>query len=56
MKKPTFPKCDRHRSCFANKEGWCICLKDNDFGDKDCPFYKNRRNVDMKAIEELEDE
>lgn len=32
--------CTRHRDCFANQEGRCACLKDNDFGGKDCPFYK----------------
>ena len=33
-------ECTRHRDCFANQEGWCACLKDNDFGGRDCPFYK----------------
>ena len=37
-----FPRCKDHKECFANKDGRCICLKDNNFGDKDCPFYKTK--------------
>ena len=40
--KRVFPVCGLHRDCFANKAGRCICLSGNDFGKKDCPFYKNR--------------
>ena len=29
-----------HGDCFANRGGVCTCLKDNDFGGRDCPFYK----------------
>ena len=37
-----FPRCDRHMDCFANICGECMCLWNNDFGERDCPFYKNR--------------
>ena len=34
------PECRRHGDCFANQGGRCACLKNNDFGGRDCPFYK----------------
>lgn len=34
------PNCDKHKDCFANRNGKCVCLIDNNFGSKDCPFYK----------------
>ena len=36
------PECKKHKDCFANTEGRCDCLIDNDFGSKDCPFFKRR--------------
>ena len=45
-----FPVCDMHRNCFANKEGHCVCLSDNDFGNKDCPFYKPDTVTTMDEI------
>ena len=44
--KRVFPVCGKHRDCFANKDGRCICLSDNDFGKKDCPFYKNKTEAE----------
>lgn len=44
--KRVFPVCGLHRDCFANKDGRCICLSDNDFGKKDCPFYKNKTEAE----------
>ena len=33
----------KHPDCFALSEhGFCQCLSDNDFGKKDCPFYRNK--------------
>lgn len=55
MKTEKYPKCDKHKDCFANKHGRCICLKDNDFGDKPCPFYKDRHTVDMQELNGLEE-
>ena len=40
-----FPACNKHMDCFANKNSRCICLNDNDFGKKDCPFYKTESEV-----------
>lgn len=34
------PKCKAHHDCFANQDGVCHCLNDNNFNGKDCPFYK----------------
>ncbi len=34
------PDCRANRDCFANRGGVCTCLKDNEFGGRDCPFYK----------------
>jgi hypothetical protein len=44
--------CEEHTDCFANSHGKCICLSDNDFGDKDCPFYKNREKRNMELRKE----
>lgn len=40
MSKAAMQKCRMHDDCFANRGGVCTCLKDNDFGGRDCPFYK----------------
>lgn len=34
------PGCGMRRDCFVNEGGRCACLKDNDFGGRECPFYK----------------
>ena len=34
------PECRVHDDCFANHDGVCHCLNDNNFSGKDCPFYK----------------
>lgn len=38
--KQRMPNCKVHHDCFANKDGMCSCLNNNDFNGKDCPFYK----------------
>ena len=45
-----FPACNSHKDCFANKDSKCVCLSDNDFGKKDCPFYKPNTEVNMDEI------
>lgn len=40
MGNTAMPECKVHGDCFANRRGVCTCLKDNDFGGRDCPFYK----------------
>lgn len=39
------PECRAHHDCFANRDGVCHCLNDNNFNGKDCPFYKNAETV-----------
>lgn len=43
-------KCDMHTDCFANRDGRCACLKDNNFGGRDCPFYKSNEETSMDQI------
>lgn len=43
-------KCGQHTDCFANKNGKCVSLKDNDFGGRDCPFYKSSKETSMDRI------
>lgn len=40
MSRAAMQGCRIHGDCFANRGGVCTCLKDNDFGGRDCPFYK----------------
>lgn len=37
------PLCGRG-GCFANGDGFCKILTDNDFGKRECPFFKPRVN------------
>lgn len=39
-----FPNCNRE-DCFACKDGKCELLTDNDFGKRECPFYKTEEEV-----------
>ena len=41
-------RCAMHKDCFANIDGRCICLTDNNFKNKDCPFYKNKGKSDAE--------
>lgn len=34
------PRCAHAPGCFACTNGSCRILKDTNFGDKACPFYK----------------
>ena len=45
-KSKGLPRCTAHRDCFANKNGVCVCLGDNDFHGKDCPFFKTTAQCD----------
>lgn len=45
-----FPSCNTHKDCFAHKDGRCVCLNDNDFGGRDCPFYKSGSRTSMDEI------
>lgn len=44
------PGCDKHE-CFACIDGKCIALTDNNFGERDCPFYKTRARLDLEERE-----
>ena len=41
------PYCKR-ADCFANREGRCYCLVDNDFGERPCPFFKTPERLDRE--------
>ena len=41
-------------ACFAHKDGYCICLKDNDFGNKRCPFFKTKSQY-KKQVKKCEE-
>ena len=42
-KKEVYPACAR-LECKANKRGDCVCLTDNDFGKRECPFFKEKEH------------
>jgi len=44
-KSKGLPRCTAHRDCFANKDGVCVCLGDNDFHGKDCLFFQDHGAV-----------
>ena len=55
-KSKGLPRCSAHRDCFANKDGVCVCLGDNDFHGKVCPFFKTTAQCDedrQKSYERL---
>lgn len=42
--------------CFANKNGFCRILIDNNFGERKCPFYKTKWQIsqeEKKAAEKF---
>ena len=39
--RSTLPECSR-TSCKGNTGQRCIILKNNDFGGRECPFYRGR--------------
>lgn len=39
------PTCER-LDCIKNSEGCCTILIENDFGERSCPFYKQRKRKD----------
>lgn len=32
-------------NCFANTNGYCQILSDNDFGERSCPFFKKGKKI-----------
>ena len=39
------PRCLRS-GCFANYGDHCSALADNDFGNRNCPFFKTKQQLD----------
>ena len=48
----SYPRCNHVADCTACKEGFCMILKNNNFGDKLCPFYKSteQNEKEKKAV------
>lgn len=44
------PSCDRN-NCFAYSNGECVILTDNDFGERECPFYKTQAQFERDAAD-----
>lgn len=40
--------CKLHKDCFACMDGKCICLSDNRFNGRECPFYKTKAQNDKE--------
>ena len=38
------PTCNRE-DCLACENGKCLALSDNNFGNRECPFYKNKDQI-----------
>lgn len=38
------PNCNRE-DCFACKHGKCVVLNKNNFGGRECPFFKSNEQV-----------
>lgn len=52
----SFPVCTAHPDCHACRNGGCMALDRNDFGRRDCPFYKNseiNRREQREGLEKL---
>ena len=45
MNYPMYPVCDK-KECFACEEWNCLILTKNDFGNKECPFFKTKEQVE----------
>lgn len=59
-KKDQIVYCDR-KECFAAMPSaktrgvfWCDCLINNDFGDKECPFFKTEERRNKEIIESMD--
>ena len=38
------------KECFANKDGKCLALYDNDFHGKPCPFFKTELQIKEEEV------
>ena len=46
--------CFAHPDCFANHDHLCVALMDTNFGERDCPFYKNCNRARTEQVDVLE--
>lgn len=47
MNEKICPACDK-AECFGCEDGACLVLIKNDFGYKECPFFKTREQVEKE--------
>ena len=47
-KRAEYPPCPR-KDCRACYDGLCMVLNDNDFGERECPFYKEKIIINMEG-------
>lgn len=43
------PKCEK-TGCFANKKKECTILENNDFGKRECPFFKSNAQMEREKL------
>ncbi len=51
MKKKKLPVCKSQPYCFANKHGSCQILKDTEFKNRECPFWKSDLDINLEVQE-----
>ena len=47
MREIRNPTCNR-AECFGCQEGECLVLIENNFGQKGCPFFKTKEQVESE--------
>lgn len=54
------PPCEKqHTDCFAHSNGRCAILSKTDFREKDCPFYKTKKQCaeeNMARLKRLDEQ
>lgn len=54
MKKDEYITCLQNRQdCDCNLGGQCTALKDADFGDRRCPFYKSVQQAERDWLDTI---
>ena len=54
MKKHEYITCLQHRQdCDSYQDGQCTALKDADFGDRPCPFYKSIQQAEHDWLDTI---
>ena len=44
LKYAVNPPCDK-RNCNRNSDGFCVILTSSDFGERSCPFFKDKQDA-----------